>query len=766
VDLAEWLEQQIEPIRALVMAGDATGPAVDAAIEAASAKGTSPLLHVLRAIGGLFVEEMEYEQAAAHYSRAIAIARDVEFPSIDDAGAILDAHLELLLVAERDDSPPSPALLDSAARAVESLSSAHPGERIAAAAASLRATLGPSFARAGRTAEAEAQERAVIDYHARLHPPDEDALASAELRLARLLASTGRSEEGESIARAIIARNDETSSPPSRTLIDSYATVVGLLDDRGSAEARTFEAAGRALAARHCDEPIAADVLQSLLGPFDCNGDELRWIAGDRVLHESRGGVSNPRALDEHGHPTPDGVRSEVVFGPLRDFACRCVKYDGFRHWGAICEACRVELEASSLRRWRFGHISLAHPVVHPGTVPLIATLLDLHETQVAAIRDFEGALEGERGPIALEIGLRNLDLESEIQRLEQARAQGRLRGRVFSIERRLAVVSAFARAGVQPGSMILHALPVLPPDLDLEAHATLRTIDRSEVERAYGAVLAANADVTRTLAEDAPIVAAARLLQRNVDALFATLSPPQAPPEHTAPAETHVPAFELARGAVARPTFAMGSASLRAGKVFVLDDRSLARPLAVTCLHLFGPAGGLPQQLLSEQVAWTIARATLVDAFDGDDLTVTGRALDVPGARAGDDFSDVAALLLPTPGNARALRLSDNDAANGERVYLAAPVRAGAPASQRLHPATVLATTASGSTLIELDVTDLDLGGTSGAPVLRDPDTVVGMFVRCRKTESSDLLLGTMVPASRLRELLRRAIERPTSRE
>ena len=368
---------------------------------------------------------------------------------------------------------------------------------------------------------------------------------------------------------------------------------------------------------------------------------------------------------------------------------------------------------AAGTRRWRFGHVPLASPVVHPAAVRVIALLLDIGEDEVRALRDLESP--DPSGPDELQGRLRGLDLEGEAERLAEARIQGRIRGSAQPLDRRAATIAALLAEGIRPEDTILHAIPVLPPDIDVTAHPRLGGVDRAEVERAYGRLLAANAEVARLVeggAADAdeppdgsPLREARRALQRAADSLFGAFS---SLPVHasTAPlGETHTPPFELPAGAVLTPSFSMGSAVFRAGRAFVLDDPAVGRPLLVTCLHLFGPAGGLPEQLSSRQVAWTISGATLLDAFEGIEMAESERAIEVPGARADEDVSDVAALLLPSPGHAARLHLSEQDVADGERVYLAAPVRAGAPLSQRLHPATVLARTASGSLLLELDV-------------------------------------------------------------
>ena len=60
------------------------------------------------------------------------------------------------------------------------------------------------------------------------------------------------------------------------------------------------------------------------------------------------------------------GLFSQRIFGPLRDYECACGKYKRIRYKGIVCDRCHVLVEHSSIRKERFGHIELALPCVHP----------------------------------------------------------------------------------------------------------------------------------------------------------------------------------------------------------------------------------------------------------------------------------------------------------------------------------------------------------------------------------------------------------------
>ncbi len=63
--------------------------------------------------------------------------------------------------------------------------------------------------------------------------------------------------------------------------------------------------------------------------------------------------------------PEKDGLFSERIFGPTKDWECYCGKYRKVRYKGIVCDKCGVEVTRSIVRRERMGHIKLANPVVH-----------------------------------------------------------------------------------------------------------------------------------------------------------------------------------------------------------------------------------------------------------------------------------------------------------------------------------------------------------------------------------------------------------------
>ncbi|MBI2595882.1 DNA-directed RNA polymerase subunit beta' [Candidatus Daviesbacteria bacterium] len=107
-------------------------------------------------------------------------------------------------------------------------------------------------------------------------------------------------------------------------------------------------------------------------------------IASPEVIRGwSFGEVTKPETINYRTlKAEKDGLFSENIFGPTKDFECYCGKYKRIRYRGVICDKCGVEVTQSKVRRERMGHISLATPVAHiwfvKGAPSKISLVLDL----------------------------------------------------------------------------------------------------------------------------------------------------------------------------------------------------------------------------------------------------------------------------------------------------------------------------------------------------------------------------------------------------
>jgi len=101
------------------------------------------------------------------------------------------------------------------------------------------------------------------------------------------------------------------------------------------------------------------------------NLDEVKSIlikisSPQEIIENSYGEVTKPETINYRtGRPDRDGLFSEVIFGPIKDFECACGKYKGQQFANLKCDRCGVDVVRSYVRRERMGHITLATPICH-----------------------------------------------------------------------------------------------------------------------------------------------------------------------------------------------------------------------------------------------------------------------------------------------------------------------------------------------------------------------------------------------------------------
>ncbi|HVN26030.1 MAG TPA: DNA-directed RNA polymerase subunit beta' [Candidatus Paceibacterota bacterium] len=99
----------------------------------------------------------------------------------------------------------------------------------------------------------------------------------------------------------------------------------------------------------------------------------------DDILRWSHGEVTKPETINYRTQrPEKDGLFSERIFGPTKDYECYCGKYRRIRYKGVVCDKCGVEVTRAAVRRERIGHIALATPVTHIWFLKSIPSRLSL----------------------------------------------------------------------------------------------------------------------------------------------------------------------------------------------------------------------------------------------------------------------------------------------------------------------------------------------------------------------------------------------------
>ena len=74
----------------------------------------------------------------------------------------------------------------------------------------------------------------------------------------------------------------------------------------------------------------------------------------------SHGEVTKPETINYRTlKAEPDGLFCEKIFGPTKDWECKCGKYKKMRYKGTVCDKCGVEVTSSKVRRERMGHIEI-----------------------------------------------------------------------------------------------------------------------------------------------------------------------------------------------------------------------------------------------------------------------------------------------------------------------------------------------------------------------------------------------------------------------
>jgi len=153
---------------------------------------------------------------------------------------------------------------------------------------------------------------------------------------------------------------------------------------------------------------------------IDFKGLKVSMASPADILAWSHGEITKPETINYRTlKPEKDGLFSENIFGPTKDWECYCGKYKRIRYRGIICDKCGVEVTQSKVRRERMGHITLAVPIVHvwyfKGAPSKLSLLLDLSPRSLENIIYFASHLV-----LAVEEDKRDLAIKSLKQTMEE----------------------------------------------------------------------------------------------------------------------------------------------------------------------------------------------------------------------------------------------------------------------------------------------------------------------------------------------------------
>jgi DNA-directed RNA polymerase subunit beta' len=298
----------------------------------------------------------------------------------------------------------------------------------------------------------------------------------------------------------------------------------------------------------------------------------------EEILENSFGEVLKPETINYRTYkPERDGLFCERIFGPTKDYECHCGKYKRIRYKGIVCDRCGVEVTEKKVRRERTGHIALVVPVAHIWyfrSLPnKIGYLLGLPTKKLDAVIYYEryiiiqaGAAEDAEknilnyellseeeywdvvdslpednqqlpdddpqkfiammGAEAIEYMLKRIDLDHLANQLRAQAGEEGSQQRKQEALKRLQVVEAFrsSRGKNKPEWMIMHNIPVTPPDLRPLVPLDGGRFATSDLNDLYRRVIIRNNRLKRLIEIKAPEVILRnekRMLQEAVDSLF-----------------------------------------------------------------------------------------------------------------------------------------------------------------------------------------------------------------------------------------------------
>jgi DNA-directed RNA polymerase subunit beta' len=302
------------------------------------------------------------------------------------------------------------------------------------------------------------------------------------------------------------------------------------------------------------------DFFAKPMDPKRYTGVRVALASPEQILKWSHGEIKKPETINYRTFkPERDGLFCAKIFGPTKDYECNCGKYKRMKHRGVICEKCGVEVIQSKVRRERMAHIALACPVAHiwflKSLPSKIGNLLDLtlknlekvlyfdsyividpKETTLVrgqllsddkyrdALEAFGPKFEAGIGAEAIKTLLDDIDLQAIYQQLRVEIRTSNSSAKRQKMAKRLKIVDAFRRSGIDPTWMIMDVIPVLPPDLRPLVPLEGGRFATSDLNDLYRRVINRNNRLKRLIELRAPDIIIRnekRMLQEAVDVLF-----------------------------------------------------------------------------------------------------------------------------------------------------------------------------------------------------------------------------------------------------
>ncbi len=302
------------------------------------------------------------------------------------------------------------------------------------------------------------------------------------------------------------------------------------------------------------------DFFTKPIDPKLYTGVKISLASPEQILKWSHGEIKKPETINYRTFkPERDGLFCAKIFGPTKDYECNCGKYKRMKHRGVICEKCGVEVIQSKVRRERMAHIELASPCSHiwflRSLPSKIGNLLDLTLKSLEKVIYFDSYIvidpkdtdlkhnqllseekyreacevygttfEAGIGAEAVKKLLGKIDLDTVYKELRVDISSTRSMTKRQKLSKRLKIVEAFRRSGIDPTWMIMDIIPVLPPDLRPLVPLEGGRFATSDLNDLYRRVINRNNRLKRLIELKAPDIIVRnekRMLQESVDVLF-----------------------------------------------------------------------------------------------------------------------------------------------------------------------------------------------------------------------------------------------------
>ena len=298
----------------------------------------------------------------------------------------------------------------------------------------------------------------------------------------------------------------------------------------------------------------------------------------ERILPNGEiiGEVLKPETINFRSHqPETNGLFCEKIFGPIKNWKCKCGKYNGFI-LDKICEECKVEIIESRVRRYRMGYIDLTCPVIHlwylKGVPNYLCILLKCinPELKVSHIEQIVYFKEGiriineenplyeyfypdknsnklekfynsnslksskfqkRRGAEIIKAALESINIKSEINNIRSFINENTLKNINLNSKiekttiRQIRILESFLATKTNPSWMVLTTLPVLPPNLRPLLELESGRLVAADVNEIYRLIITRNQRlfdfIYNYVAPDLITVHSRKLLQESVDSLI-----------------------------------------------------------------------------------------------------------------------------------------------------------------------------------------------------------------------------------------------------